>query len=832
MKSFKKLKSVIVNNLNAKDFFMSDIFRQHLSGIVKMVSERYGNERMSVRTVWGGNDIAYTDNRLVFINLNNAIIKGIDDIETRYLCSLGFLGHELGHVLYTDFDSFESVALGKTGKYIGLDEKGCKIADEISNYRNKGFNDPITEIYHYIQNSVEDGFVNRKISVQFPGTFKEGISFLHSISYKDSCSTGKRVDDILNTILSVSLGMPVPDDVKSFIGTDCFNQITKIFSGFEKVETPDERIGITNNLFVMLWPEIKPMLDNTFDKNNKQGENQQGESNNSASGSESANGANGSSSGSQKDSGNSSGGSLSDMLNNLKASSQMGKGKGILNSRNKNSSGKNGNKPETKNEKGKGSSAPKSNETGSGTPGDKEKDSLSAGNMSTSSSNKDKSTSDNMSSDEGGSDSNDKTSDAKNSTAGNDENENKLSENPDSNENGSDNKNSSEHNSNSESDADASEDAQEDTNSSENCDGNNKNPSENGLQKDNRADDDSNDSGKASEENSGFEDMSETPVDSDLSYSDDDSKDIKSAIEGLLSQYAKQKINNNPEAVEEIVLQQNAVEISSDRMSEHYGYPFKVNNISGVNNRCQYDLAAKTLLGISKRLTKRVEQVLEDQNDGGVCKNLLKGNKVNPAAAASSNGRVFKRNILPESKDIAISLLIDESGSMSGTRIEKALEMAILVEYFCRELNIPLSVVGHSDSGGEVRLNNYIRFEDVNPKRKYNLTQMRAGGCNRDGFALKYCIKNLLERDEENKLMIIISDGRPNSRNYSGASAENDLKAIKKELERKGGRLIAAAIGDDRDTIKRIYGNSFLDVTDINNLPLKMASIISKYVQD
>ena len=326
--------------------------------------------------------------------------------------------------------------------------------------------------------------------------------------------------------------------------------------------------------------------------------------------------------------------------------------------------------------------------------------------------------------------------------------------------------------------------------------------------------------------------MPETPFDATFDgQTGTGEQDIKSALEGLLSQYAKRYAERNPEKVEKLMLEANAKDIASGNNSPHNGYPFTVNNIKGSNSY-RYDLAAKRLSGISKRLQKRVEQVLEDQNDGGVCKNLLMGNKINPAASASSHGKIFKRNILPETKDIAISILIDESGSMSGNRIEKALEMAIIIEDFCTGLNIPLSIVGHCDNCGRVQLRNYIRFEDMNKNRKYNLAEMRAGGCNRDGFALGYCIKNLLEREEENKLMIIISDGRPNSTGYSGALAEKDLQSIKTEFERKGGRLIAAAIGDDRNTIKRIYGNSFLDVTDINNLPIKMASIISRYVQN
>ena len=139
MKAFKKLKEVILDNLNLKDFFMSDILRNHFAGIVKMVSERYGDEEMFVKTKWGGEDIAYTDNRTVFINLNNQIIKDVNDPEERYLCLLGLLGHELGHVLYTDFDSSEDFCLGKKENYLGLSDKEKKVADEISDYRAKGY---------------------------------------------------------------------------------------------------------------------------------------------------------------------------------------------------------------------------------------------------------------------------------------------------------------------------------------------------------------------------------------------------------------------------------------------------------------------------------------------------------------------------------------------------------------------------------------------------------------------------------------------------------------------------------------------------------------------
>lgn len=856
MKAFKKLKQIILDNLSLKDFFMSDVFRNHLTGIVKMVSGRYGNEEMFVKTRWGGEDIAYTDNRTVFVNLNNQIIEGVNDPEERYLCLLGFLGHELGHVLYTDFDSSEDFCLGKKGKYLGLNDKEKKIADEISDYRAKGFTEAIAEITHRICNSIEDGFVNRKISETFPGTFKQGIKKLHSIQFKEELkSVGNPLTDAINAILSLSLGYPIPNSMKKSV--DCSDALEEILKGVNKAETPSDRMGLANRCLTVVWKYLKPILDiaeqmaDSQSGNSRNGNDGKGQQSGSSSQDSSGSSQGSSGQASQNQSSNDGCGTsaVSKILKQAPQNSQTGKGKGILNRRTQNSSSQGLNTKNSQDETGgqqnNHQKASSQNDKSKDTDSDSSKDDFVSGsqnnisedkekaeNQNNTSGNKDNSNQNELSEEkEGSANSSDKSNESsdKSATIGDKEdsveNDN-LSDNKEDDKQDEKNSIDGESSDNS-SNTEETELSPEDENTSDYGDN-----GYNSETEDNNFDNTQDFGGDSFDEKTTFTDMPETPSDATFDgQTGTGEQDIKSALEGLLSQYAKRYAEQNPEKVEKLMLEANAKEIASGKNSPHNGYPFIINNVKGSNNY-RYDLASKRLSGISKRLQKRVEQVLEDQNDGGVCKNLLMGNKINPAASASSHGKIFKRNILPDSKDIAISVLIDESGSMSGNRIEKALEMAIIIEDFCAGLNIPLSIVGHCDSCNRVHLRNYIRFEDINKNRKYNLAEMRAGGCNRDGFALSYCVKNLLEREEENKLMIIISDGRPNSTKYSGASAEKDLRSIKTEFERKGGRLIAAAIGDDRDTIKRIYGNSFLDVTDINNLPLKMASIISRYVQN
>lgn len=60
--------------------------------------------------------------------------------------------------------------------------------------------------------------------------------------------------------------------------------------------------------------------------------------------------------------------------------------------------------------------------------------------------------------------------------------------------------------------------------------------------------------------------------------------------------------------------------------------------------------------------------------------------------------------------------------------------------------------------------------------------------------------------------------------------AEEDLRGIKQEYCRKGIVFISAAIGDDKPNIERIYGDAFLDITDLSQLPVKLTAVVKRYM--
>ena len=56
-------------------------------------------------------------------------------------------------------------------------------------------------------------------------------------------------------------------------------------------------------------------------------------------------------------------------------------------------------------------------------------------------------------------------------------------------------------------------------------------------------------------------------------------------------------------------------------------------------------------------------------------------------------------------------------------------------------------------------------------------------------------------------------------------------QSVLKEYERQGILFVSAAIGQDKEEIKSIYGESrFVDITDLNEFPKQMIQLIARYL--
>ena len=272
----------------------------------------------------------------------------------------------------------------------------------------------------------------------------------------------------------------------------------------------------------------------------------------------------------------------------------------------------------------------------------------------------------------------------------------------------------------------------------------------------------------------------------------------------------------------------------------HSGVNVRVNRINEVDEQLieYYNQVAEPLLKISKQLKGSLVRQLKENRRGGKQTGLIMGRRLDAHSLHRNDGKVFCKNSLPnEVPEISIGVLLDESGSMcSCHRSTYARAAAIILHDFCESLNIPIMVYGHSTGYVEncteaVELFSYAEFEGFDNNDKYRLMDISARGSNRDGAALRFVAEQLSKRPEEIKILFLVSDGQPAASGYYGTAAEEDLRGIKREYGRKGVLLIAAAIGDDKESIERIYGDSFMDITDLEQLPAKLTSVIKRHIR-
>ncbi len=237
-----------------------------------------------------------------------------------------------------------------------------------------------------------------------------------------------------------------------------------------------------------------------------------------------------------------------------------------------------------------------------------------------------------------------------------------------------------------------------------------------------------------------------------------------------------------------------------------------------------YQLYEDRVKDVMRRMKPRLLPILSCQKSR-MERNLFFGSKLDFQALYEPGKRIFRNMEMARKVDTAVALLIDLSASMQGGRIVQARLCALCLYEFCHHVGIPVLIYGHNVTNAFRRVEDetvsLYSFAEFEPDRndRYRIASMTVKGCNRDGAALCFIGQKLEKRPEKIKLLFSISDGCPNATQYSGQKAEEDLLHIKESLERKRITVLTAAIGSDKEVIQRIYKEGFLDISDIEQLP-------------
>ena len=204
----------------------------------------------------------------------------------------------------------------------------------------------------------------------------------------------------------------------------------------------------------------------------------------------------------------------------------------------------------------------------------------------------------------------------------------------------------------------------------------------------------------------------------------------------------------------------------------------------------------------------------------------------------------YKREIESEFKDTIVSLLIDNSGSMRGRPITVAALSADILARTLERCGVKVEILGfttRSWKGGKAReewinkgrppnpgrlneIRHIIYKSASNPWRraKLNLGLMLREGIlkeNIDGEAIEWAHNRLLQRQENRKILMVISDGAPvddsTLSTNSGSYLDKHLRETIKHIEDQSKiELLAIGIGHD---VTRYYKQA-LTIVEVDQL--------------
>ena len=195
--------------------------------------------------------------------------------------------------------------------------------------------------------------------------------------------------------------------------------------------------------------------------------------------------------------------------------------------------------------------------------------------------------------------------------------------------------------------------------------------------------------------------------------------------------------------------------------------------------------------------------------------------------------RVFDKRIEPHNKSaMCVCLVVDNIGSMCCKKIEAAKTTSISLAETFGKLNVPVAVIGFTTGGGYDAVHNHFMHWKNSKTDRMRVLGMAAYNSNFDGYSIRYANAMLKKRKEEHKLLMVISDGAPACRQYSGITGINDTKAAIKEAK-KNASVIGIGIGDIREDIFRtMYGGDFIHIQNPDDLFTGILPKIKKVVRN
>lgn len=185
---------------------------------------------------------------------------------------------------------------------------------------------------------------------------------------------------------------------------------------------------------------------------------------------------------------------------------------------------------------------------------------------------------------------------------------------------------------------------------------------------------------------------------------------------------------------------------------------------------------------------------------------------------STDDDRIFsKRERGVGIRDFAVSIVIDQSGSMRGREITEARRSAWAMAETFNRLHIPFAVTGFTTECGIVNIR-YKGFGDSweNKREAFNNALVAMSG-NCDMHSINACFKELIAYPATERLLVVISDGQP---------CPEPNEYLKEAVPLWMREVTVVGIGLSYDAISEFYPVHV--VTDANGLAAELAAVLKR----
>jgi hypothetical protein len=211
------------------------------------------------------------------------------------------------------------------------------------------------------------------------------------------------------------------------------------------------------------------------------------------------------------------------------------------------------------------------------------------------------------------------------------------------------------------------------------------------------------------------------------------------------------------------------------------------------------------------------------------------------AEAKQHVSTIYERIGEVKTNKLCVAVLVDESGSMGGSKADGAGAAAIFLrEALIKVPDVELFIYGHTADlpsswhdtrdlkykGGSGTTQVFV-YQEPGMKISKNLGFISGKYENRDGTAIISVAKRVRSKTQNRGVLVVISDGSPSANNYGGETARKDVQKRALQAEQLGFEVIQVTIGGYRSTD---MFRTVVDIDDVRQFPEKFVALLKKKV--